>query len=557
MRHDDMIETAVALARRDSPDAQAAAFRQLVDLSLQRRRCEDARQGRRALRALVRLARAAPAPLRDAMIDKAAKGGAGALHLRLFRNELTHHYDRLLQVAELDESEWWRFARRAPAHLHAALLARRDLPGPVREMLSARGEAASRLFVADASLSERAGEVVEKARFVPPVDDDLASGRTPAIDAGRSQVRELLDRIAAFRAREGADRPPEATPTGGPATTSSRWTWRTDESGVFVESPDVPQHLVGHWLTELVTVDAPDLLPRALERRVPFRDVTIEAPGELLAGRWRMSGLPQFDRKTGRFTGYWGSAIAIDAAGVPESRRRDGLFGTGASGEALATMAHEVRTPLNAIIGFAQLIENEILGEAGDAYKQKAGSILEHAEKLLGALDDLTDAARIEQGRYRVGSEPFDVAARARAAIDRYRELTAARDVTLVPLVAHGMPELTADASVFERVLSRLLTSVLAAAGSGETILVVVQPTADAIQVVVSRPRALVGKPDEALLDPAGLVVGEGTPIMGVGFGLKLVASLTGTIGGQFDTRPYGFVVTVPFDVKRRDSEAS
>lgn len=557
MRHDDMIQTAVGLALRDSPDAQAAAFRQLVDLSLQRGRCEDARQGRRALRALARLACVVPAPLRDAMIDKAAKAGAGALHLRLFRNELTHHYDRLLQVAKLDESEWWRFARRAPAHLHAALLARRDLPGSVREMLSARGDAASRLFVADASLSERGGEVVDKARFVPSVDDGPASGRTPAIDNGRSQVRELLDRIAAFRAREGAASRAQATPAGGPSTTSSRWTWRTDESGVFVDSPDVPQHLVGHWLTELVSVEAHDLLPRALERRVPFRDVAVTAPGELLAGRWRMSGLPQFDRKTGRFTGYWGSAIANDAAGVPEPQRGGGLFGTGASGEALATMAHEVRTPLNAIIGFAQLIENEILGEAGDAYKRKAGSILEHAEKLLGALDDLTDAARIEQGRYRVGSEPFDVAAHARAVIDRYRALATARDVTLVPLVAHAMPALTADAAVFERLLSRLLTSVLAVVSAGEAILVVVQATANAIQVVVTRPRALVGQPDETLLDPAGLVVGEGAPIMGVGFGLKLVASLTGTIGGRFETQPWGFVVTVPFGVEQRDSEAS
>lgn len=575
MRHDDTIRTAVALAERDSPDARAAAFRQLVDLSLQGKDCADPRLRRRALRALSRLSRDVPESLRNAMIDKAARAGAKALHLRLFRGSVSHHYDRMLQVARLDEPEWWRFARRAPKHLHAGMLARRDLPGPVRELLSGKGAAtggAERLFVPDAAIAATPAAVVDKARFAPAVPttvlDDPAA---PSLESGRSQIKELLDRISAFRSRgyeteqgaateEAGSEPRESTPV---EELERRWTWRCDEQGVLIESPATPPQLVGHWLVEFDAPDGSGQVRRAAERRVPFRDVIVTCQPELgLPGRWRMSGLPQFDRKTGRFTGYWGSAIALDpperiAAAASQAA---GLFGTGASSEAFATMAHEVRTPLNAIIGFAQLIEGEILGEAGAEYRSQAGNILKQAEKLLGAFDDLSDAARIEQGRYRPGLGTFDAAAKAREVIARYEGLAGDRNVALVPFVADNIPAVASDSSVFERALARLLTAAVASASSGESVLVIVQAEGSALRVAVTRPRATLGKSEDELFDPAGIPRGEdAAPILGVGFGLKLVGSLAATVGGTFRLAPHVFELSIPLGQppQRQDEDAS
>ncbi|WBX83148.1 sensor histidine kinase [Sphingosinicella microcystinivorans] len=565
MRHDDTIRTAVALAERDSPDARAAAFRQLIDLSLQGKDCADARLRRRALRALSRLSRDVPESLRNAMIDKAARAGARSLHLRLFRGSVSHHYDRMLQVARLDEPEWWRLARRAPRHLYAGMLSRRDLPGPVRELLSgggagpAAGGGADRLFVPDAALAAKPAEVVDKARFAPAMPSAaLDAPAAPALESGRSQIRELLDRISAFRSRGHEPEHGEAAGEAAPEPRESptveelerRWTWRCDEQGVLIESPATPPQLVGHWLVEFDSPDGSGQVRRAAERRVPFRDVIVTCQPELeLPGRWRMSGLPQFDRKTGRFTGYWGSAIALDpperiAAAASQAA---GLFGTGASSEAFATMAHEVRTPLNAIIGFAQLIEGEILGEAGAAYKAQAGDILKQAEKLLSAFDDLSDAARIEQGRYRPGLGTFDAAAKAREVIARYEGLAGDRGVALVPFVADAIPPVASDSSVFERALARLLTAAVACAAADEAVLVIVQGEGGALRVAVSRPRATLGKSEDELFDPAGIPGGEdAAPILGVGFGLKLVGSLAATVGGTFRLAPHVFELSIP-----------
>lgn len=576
MRHDDTIRTAVALAERDSPDARAAAFRQLIDLSLQGKDCADARLRRRALRALSRLNRDVPESLRNAMIDKATRSGARSLHLRLFRASISHHYDRMLQVAGLDEPEWWRLARRAPRHLYAGMLSRRDLPGPVRELLSgvAGASGAERLFVPDAAIAAKPASVVDKTRFAPVMPAvGLDEPTAPALESGRSQIRELLDRISAFRSRghgpEDTEPPAEPhlaaapEPPANPVELERRWTWRCDEQGVLIDNPATPPQLVGHWLVEFDTPDGSGQVRRAAERRVPFRDVIVTCQPELgLPGRWRMSGLPQFDRKTGRFTGYWGSAIALDpperiAAAASQAA---GLFGTGASSEAFATMAHEVRTPLNAIIGFAQLIEGEILGEAGAEYKAQAGDILKQAEKLLSAFDDLSDAARIEQGRYRPGLGTFDAAAKAREVIARYVGLAEDRGVALVPFVADGIPPVASDSSVFDRALARLLTAAVACAAADESVLVIVQSEEGKLRVAVSRPRATRGKSEDELFDPAGIPGGEdAAPVLGVGFGLKLVGSLAATVGGTFRLAPHVFELSIPLGQppQRQDEGAS
>ncbi|MBB4632301.1 sensor histidine kinase [Sphingosinicella soli] len=579
MRHDDTIRTAVALAERDSPDARAAAFRQLIDLSLQGKDCTDGRLKRRALRALLRLRLDVPESLRNAMIDKAARTGARSLHLRLFRASVSHHYDRMLQVARLDEPEWWRLARRAPKHLHVGMLSRRDLPGPVRELLSGGtgggsivgSGGADRLFVPDADIAAKPAEVVDKARFAPLIAPlALDTPGAPALESGRSQIRELLDRISAFRSRghEPEPAPPGAEPVVDRSESpveelERRWTWRCDEQGVLIESPATPPQLVGHWLVEFDTPDGSGQVRRAAERRVPFRDVIVTCQPEMaLPGRWRMSGLPQFDRKTGRFTGYWGSAIALDpperiAAATSQAA---GLFGTGASSEAFATMAHEVRTPLNAIIGFAQLIEGEILGEAGAEYKAQAGDILKQAEKLLTAFDDLSDAARIEQGRYRPGLGTFDAAAEARTVIARYEGLARDRGVTLVPFVSDTIPPVASDSSVFDRALARLLTAAVACAAADEAVLVIVQDEGGKLRVAVNRPRATLGKSEDELFDPAGIPGGEdAAPVLGVGFGLKLVGSLAATVGGTFRLTPHVFELSIPLGQppQRHEDDAS
>ena len=77
-----------------------------------------------------------------------------------------------------------------------------------------------------------------------------------------------------------------------------------------------------------------------------------------------------------------------------------------AKSEFLAGISHELRTPMNAILGFAQLLElDELAGEQGDSVQQ----ILRAGRHLLELITELLDIARIEAGELALSLEPVSL----------------------------------------------------------------------------------------------------------------------------------------------------
>ncbi len=62
-----------------------------------------------------------------------------------------------------------------------------------------------------------------------------------------------------------------------------------------------------------------------------------------------------------------------------------------ARAELLSNMNHDLRTPLNAVIGFAQIIESEIFGKVSPQYLEYARHIQESGYELLDRIEDLLD----------------------------------------------------------------------------------------------------------------------------------------------------------------------
>ena len=72
----------------------------------------------------------------------------------------------------------------------------------------------------------------------------------------------------------------------------------------------------------------------------------------------------------------------------------------------LANMSHEMRTPLNAIMGFAHLIRSEAqLSRDAD----RAGKIVSASEHLLSLINDILDSSKIEAGMLKLETQPFSV----------------------------------------------------------------------------------------------------------------------------------------------------
>ncbi len=113
-------------------------------------------------------------------------------------------------------------------------------------------------------------------------------------------------------------------------------------------------------------------------------------------------------------------------------RRRAQLIFTAAS--------HELRTPINAIVGFSELLRDAERNNTGRKQREGyAGTILDNAKHLQQCLNDVLDANRIETGALHISDQPCDMAEIIEV-VSRERHAAAGeRGVSIIARVADGI----------------------------------------------------------------------------------------------------------------------
>lgn len=73
----------------------------------------------------------------------------------------------------------------------------------------------------------------------------------------------------------------------------------------------------------------------------------------------------------------------------------------------LAAMSHELKTPLNAVLGFSEIIRDQVLGPVGQpAYRDYAGDIHKSGARLLAVINDVLDVSRLQGGLLTIDERP-------------------------------------------------------------------------------------------------------------------------------------------------------
>jgi hypothetical protein len=279
---------------------------------------------------------------------------------------------------------------------------------------------------------------------------------------------------------------------------------------------------------------------RAFAMRAPFRDSALTVPGDgLVAGEWKISGIPAFDPADGRFRGYRG--IALRDLPPPAERSLPSEILT--DPDSLRELVHEVKTPLNAIIGFAEIIDGQYLGPADRRYRERAGEIVSQAHLLLGAIDDLDFAAKIHsttpanERRSNLGEQLASLSV-------PLRELAAKRSADLEFAGHTRMPECGVEPELADRLLYRLAAGVIEQAVAGERLRLAVEANEESARFSISRPAALKGLTDAQLFDPRA-ETDDASPV-GIGFALRLVRGLARIAGGDLVATPAGITLLLP-----------
>ena len=128
----------------------------------------------------------------------------------------------------------------------------------------------------------------------------------------------------------------------------------------------------------------------------------------------------------------------------------------------LAHMSHEFRTPLNAIMGFSEIIKNKVLGESiAPAYMSYADHIHRSGEHLLNIVNDILDMAKIESGAQPLHREAIVMPEVIAAAISFVEGLATQKNIRIRVAVQPGLPLVSGDQRFSRQVVINLLSNAI------------------------------------------------------------------------------------------------
>jgi signal transduction histidine kinase len=541
VRFDDMLATLLSQPAPTAP-ARAAAWRQIVDVIAQGRTgsgilLDEAYDRLRALRADI------PSEILIETTRALCGRRLPSELVALFADEAPSIVAPLIAEVVLDEEEWLALLPSLTPTTRGLLRHRRDLPSAVVRALGSFG-------ASDFMIAPPEHVFIEEVEQALP-EDVPAAPQSPVLEGDR-QIKDLLSRIAAFRARGPrhlVEAPaPEEAEVGD-------FRFETAADGVIIWVDGAPR---GPLIGETIAVAASSSdhgvdghAAGAYRRRAPFRDARLSIAGDsVIAGEWRISAVPFFEPRDGRFTGYRGTARRPRADETAQTAPApSGVFGTGIEADSLSQLVHELRTPLNAILGFSEMIERQYRGPAASDYRGKAADIVSQGQRMLAAIDDLDIAARVESRRLAIDDGTADTSALLSRLHADYLAGAQARGVALAFRIEADLPPARIDTVAVERMFARLLAATIAIAAPSETVRAELARAEDGtLRLSVARPRMLKGRDETMLLDPGYNPDGDwpDAPVLGLGFALRLVRNLANAAGGRLDIEEDRFVLRLP-----------
>ena len=141
--------------------------------------------------------------------------------------------------------------------------------------------------------------------------------------------------------------------------------------------------------------------------------------------------------------------------------------------EFLAKVSHEVRTPLNSILGFAELMLQERFGPIGNRrYKGYVEDIHQSGLYALSLLNDLLDISKIEAGKFELNFTAVDVGEIVEDCAASLQPLAKRARIVLRTSLAPDLPTAVADPRRLKQVLLNLLTNAIKFTNEGGQVIV-------------------------------------------------------------------------------------
>ncbi len=126
----------------------------------------------------------------------------------------------------------------------------------------------------------------------------------------------------------------------------------------------------------------------------------------------------------------------------------------------IASMSHELRSPLNSIIGFTRIVLKGMSGELNDTQRDQLGRAHSAANHLLNLISDIIDISKIEAGRVDANPVEFTLAGMVTDAVESIRPLAESKGLSLSVDVPSGVTLQTDQRRLFQCLINLLSNAV-------------------------------------------------------------------------------------------------
>lgn len=201
----------------------------------------------------------------------------------------------------------------------------------------------------------------------------------------------------------------------------------------------------------------------------------------------------------------------------------------------VASLSHELRNPLGAVIGYSELMAAGRCGPLGERAQEHVSIVRDSAGHMLNLIDELLDVSRIEAGQLRLETAPVDPAVIARGCVAAL-QTTAERRQIQIALDAPGYGLVLLDPTRLRQVVLNYLSNAIKFSPDGSVVALRLLRERDGLRVEVTDAGPGLSLADQSRVFEEFFQV-EGTERSGTGLGLAVTRVIVEAQGGNVGLR--------------------
>lgn len=225
----------------------------------------------------------------------------------------------------------------------------------------------------------------------------------------------------------------------------------------------------------------------------------------------------------------------------------------------IANLAHELRSPLNAIIGFTSLILEDRSPRMADRHYRSVERVSKNARDVLEFINNVLDMAKIDAERMEIRTEPVEIKELAERAIESLEPLRETRPIRIILETEDHLPAIFTDRMKLQQILTNLISNAIKFTPEGEVNISARCEGTSKVRIAVSDTGVGINESDLPRLFEEFQQAGNYNRASktGTGLGLALTRRLTHLLGGTISVSSNPgegsvFLITLPVEIESR-----